>query len=136
MKRSSSGKMSRNKKPVSANYDRKAAMVSRPEQLPFVRREEREKGGCEITVEIPRAGWLRWVAGKGMVERSFGIDQLGLEIYEACNGQTNVKKIIERFAKTHHLNFGEAEQAVTTYLKILTSRNLIGIAIDRKKLRK
>jgi hypothetical protein len=114
--------------------DRKAALGAKPEQAPYVRREERANGGLTVTVNLPRAGWLKWMSGSGDVERSFGLDVLGREVYEACDGRTRVKEIIHRFARTHSMDVTEAEISVTTFLKTMMTKGLILMAVDKKAL--
>ncbi|MBN1516338.1 PqqD family protein [Candidatus Sumerlaeota bacterium] len=111
---------------------RSRAMQGRPEQLPAVKREEREDGGVLVTVEIPRTGVLKLVLGVGTVERTFGLDRFGREIYEACDGKRTVQAVCDQFSKKHQVTQGEAEQAVSTYLKTLVSKSLVAIAIERR----
>jgi hypothetical protein len=65
------------------------------------------------------------------VERSFGLDVLGREVYEACDGRTKVKEIIHGFAKTHRVSLSEAEVSVTTFLKTLMTKGLVYMAVDK-----
>ncbi|MFP4380095.1 MAG: PqqD family protein [Candidatus Sumerlaeia bacterium] len=115
---------------------REAAISARPEQLSYVRRKERDDGGMEVTVNMPRTGFLRVVGGKGTVERTFGLDPLGREVYEACDGKKTVRNIAKKFAKKHHVSQSEGEIAVTTYLKTLMTKNLVAVAVDKKAMKK
>ena len=117
-----------------AELDRDAALGAKPEQAPCVRREDREHGRLTVTVMLPRAGFLKWITGSGDVERTFGLDVLGREVYEACDGRTKVKEIIRKFARTHRLSLPEAEVSVTTFLKTMMTKGLVMMAVDKKAL--
>jgi hypothetical protein len=117
---------------ASPKITRHAALAGRPEPLPFVRREARDDGGCKVTVMLRRRGWKRWFVGEA-VERTFGLDRLGREVYEACDGKSTVKAIVQRFAKSHKISFSEAEISVTMYLKTLVAKSLIAMAVARRE---
>ncbi len=114
--------------------DRDAALGAKPEQAPHVRREERDNGGLLVTMALPRAGWLKWVSGSGDVERTFGLDVLGREVYEACDGRTRVREIIRTFARAHRVSITEAEASVTTFLKTMMAKGVVMMAVDKKAL--
>jgi len=70
----------------------------------------------------------------GKTERSYGVDPLGREVYEACDGKTTVKGIVSGFQRRHKLSRSEAEVAVTTFLKTLVSKGLIAVAVDKDRI--
>ncbi|MBN1865831.1 PqqD family protein [Candidatus Sumerlaeota bacterium] len=111
--------------------DRPAVMKARPEQMPFVHRATEDDGGLKIAVKLRANRLARFLGGGGEVERTFQLDALGREVYEACDGEATVEKIVRAFAKRHKLSIGEAEVSVTTYLKTLVSKALIGMAVDK-----
>jgi len=117
-------------------FDRHTAMSGRPVQTPPVRVDERDNGGAVVTVRLKRRRAFRWFGGPDEVEQSFGLDPLGSEVYEACDGTADVAAIVRRFAKTHKVSRSEAEIAVTTFLKTLMTKGLVVMAIDEDKLRK
>jgi hypothetical protein len=111
--------------------DRQSVMTARPEQMPFVHRADQDDGGLKITVKLKANRFARFLGGGGEVERTFHLDTLGREVYEACNGETSVQEVVRAFAKRHKLSIGEAEVSVTTYLKTLVARALIGMVVDK-----
>ena len=70
--------------------DRDTVLSGRPEQAPAVRREERPNGGVKVTFRRVRRRWLGWFGGEGEVERSFGLDVLGREVYESCDSSYGI----------------------------------------------
>jgi len=82
-------------------------------------------------VTSPAPGWLRIVGGPKEIERTFRLDPIGLEVYEACDGETAVNTIIRRFSRKHRVSEAEAEVAVTTFLKTLIMKGLVVIEVDR-----
>ena len=113
---------------------RDAAMAARPERADAVHAEERPNGGLLVTVRLPKRRFFRWMSTDGTFERSFGLDPLGREVYEACDGRTSVRSLVRQFAAEHSVTKPEAEVAVTTFLKTLVSRGLVNIAVDKAKV--
>lgn len=97
--------------------------------MPVVRTEERDDGGVRVTVRLTRPGWQKLFGGSAEIEKSFGLDFIGREVYEACDGKRNVEKIVRQFSKAHKINRAEAEVSVTTYLKTLMSRGMIAMVV-------
>lgn len=87
-------------------------------------------GGMRLWVPI-RKRWfnrapINWVI-PFRDEYTFGIDPLGREVWEACDGQRRVETIIERFAERHRLTFHEARASVMKFLNTLTASDLVVI---------
>ncbi len=87
-----------------------------------------------VTVRIRRAGWTRWLGGDEQIERTFALDPLGREVYDACDGRTAVRQIVRRFAAAHKVSVAEAEASVTVFLKTLMSKGLIAVEVDQEKI--
>jgi hypothetical protein len=115
--------------------DRDTAMNGYPVQLPTKRLEEKD-GKLYVTIEFRRPRWQQILGAEKICERTFGLDPYGREVFDACNGKTNVNKIVRRFARNHHVSIAEAEVSVSTFLKTLMSRGMIGIALDDMKAKK
>ena len=116
--------------------DRDTVLSGRPEQAPAVRREERPNGGVKVTFRRVRRRWLGWFGGESEVERSFGLDVLGREVYEFCDGKSDVGAIVRKFANKHRVSRAEAELAVTTFLKTMMTKGLIVMAIDKDRVQR
>ena len=113
--------------------DRDSAMTARPARLKAISVAERDNGGLLVTVRQARPTWQRWLGGSEEFERSYGLDLLGREVYDACDGRTTVRAMVGRFARTHGLGRAEAEMAVTTFLKTMVARGLVAMEVSRKK---
>jgi hypothetical protein len=118
--------------PKKPKLTRAQAMACRPRKLPILGRETREKGGAQLRTELARPQWLRWLTGSDTYERRFGLDAFGVEVYDACDGRTPIKKICRVFSKRHKLNIGEAEEAVTRFVKMLMTKGLIVMVSDER----
>jgi uncharacterized membrane protein len=104
-------------------------MAGRPKRLPFLRQEE-TGGKLRVTVRLQRAGWLRWLAGSGEVERTFALDALGREVYDTADGSRSVEAIVREFAARHKISVAEAESAVTAFLRTLMRKGLIAMLVE------
>ena len=113
--------------------DRGRALAGRPERVPVVRQEERPEGELRVTLRAPRPRWLRWWMGRGEINVSFDLDYLGREVYEACDGKSDVKTIMRRFAQAHNLGLPEAELAVTTFLQTMMRKGLVAMVLDQER---
>lgn len=112
---------------------RDIALSARPERTPVVRTVERDDGGLKVVVRLVRPPWLRWLGGRPReFERTYGLDVLGREVYEACDGRTTVKTLMRNFEKRHHVSPAEAETAVAAFLRTLIAKGLVVMALDRE----
>jgi hypothetical protein len=118
----------RKSKPLLA---RGAAMKARPAKAPVVRRKDLQGGRVEVTVRLRRPTWLRMLGSSDEFDRTYGLDELGLEVYDTCDGRTTVQQMVQRFASAHRVSVPEAELSVTTFLKTLLVKGLVVIQIDR-----
>jgi hypothetical protein len=55
------------------------------------------------------------------------LDELGTSVWGMINGKFSVRQLVERFARTHHLEAREAEVSVTQFVRELGRRGLIGL---------
>jgi hypothetical protein len=105
-------------------------MAAQPQRLPSLATDEKDDGGLAVTVELVPGRWARWFS-KGPVRRTFSLDAFGREVYEACDGESDVRTIVRGFAKRHHVSIAEAEHAVTMFLKTLVSKGVVAMAVER-----
>ena len=110
---------------------REEALAALPTRLPSMSEAPIDEGtGLRVTVKVAPARWQRWLGSGGQVKRSFDLDALGVEIYRACDGHTNVRDIVAKFGKRHGLGKPEAEISVTQFLNTLMSRGLIAMEVE------
>lgn len=110
---------------------RAAAMAARPVQVPRVRLVERPDGGANVTVEVLRPGWQRLLGTPRHAERTFGLDAVGREVYEACDGKRTVGRLVGEFGRRRKCGRAESELAVTTFLETLVKKGLVVLAVRR-----
>lgn len=111
------------------SISRGTAMNARPIKLPAKAIEERE-GKVYVTIEFQRPRWQQFLGAEAICERTFGLDAYGQSVFHACDGNRTVKQIVKHFARRHKISIAEAEVAVTTFLKTLMSRGIIGMEME------
>jgi len=104
--------------------------------IPPVNIERRDNGGALITLMLDSPRWVRLIGGKSKVQRSYGLDRFGMQVYEACDGKTSVRRIVKRFAADNGLGQAEAELAVSRFLKTLMAKGLIAVAVPKHSVGK
>ena len=109
--------------------DRDKAVSGYPLKLPAKRTEEKD-GKVYVTIEFHRPRWQQWLGAVKQTERTFGLDAYGREVFEACDGKTNVMDIMKKFARNHRISIAEAEVSVATFIKTLMTRGMV--AMDLK----
>lgn len=102
----------------------------------------RRLGLLQKLVGLPRRPVVKAASHAGSVlptEKAFDLDELGLQVWQLCDGRHTVAEIIQTFAHTRRVNQREAQVAVLAFLRTLLRRNLIALAgpePSRKKRRK
>ena len=69
---------------------------------------------------------------KGHEPRRVELDLIGSMIWQACDGKTRVREIIELLRREFRITAREAEISVTEYIKTLGSRRLIELEMPPK----
>ena len=123
------------KKEPQPRLDRRESMSARPLLNRLVKVERAADGNIVLQVPRPDNMMVRWVS------RSFGLppykrvalDELGTFVIEHCNGEYTVRDIVDKFAKRFRLNRREAEVSMSTFLRDLGRRSIIGLVIERRK---
>jgi hypothetical protein len=113
---------------------REKSLAGCPVKLPLKRTENKD-GKLYVTVEFSRPGWQRVLGANKLCEKTFGLDDYGQEIFQACDGKTNIMKIIKGFAKKHKITIPEAEASVSTFMQTLMERGVIGMQIAEGALK-
>jgi hypothetical protein len=62
-------------------------------------------------------------------EHRFELDELGTFVVKQLDGRNTVERIIERFVERFKVNRREAELSVVEFLKTLTRKRIISIAV-------
>ena len=95
------------------------------------KRLEEKSGRLYVTVEFGRPRWQQFLGASKTLERTFGLCDYGREVFDACDGKTSAVAIARRFARNHRISIAEAEVSVSTFLKTLLARGMVGIEIER-----
>ena len=109
---------------------RSLLLAARPTPHPRAVERPLDSGAVELSVPMRRPRLARWLGNRpDSATRRFELDQLGTEVWKMMDGRTTVRQMIERFAEKHHLNLSEAEVAMLTYLRTLSGRGIMVLAM-------
>lgn len=109
---------------------RNAALDAVPRRLPVVRAKA-ENGKLRVTVKMRPGRWQRFLGAGATIDRTFGLDKYGQQVYEACDGARSVSQIISLFAHQTHVSLPEAETAVTKFVHTLLCKALVAIEMEK-----
>ena len=117
-----------------------ASHLSRTESLEYTPVKSRQISETrlesgEVIIEYPLAvrPWIAAVARRlgGHQNRKqtkkLQLDALGTSVWDLVDGKRSVRNIIRIFAKTHRLENREAEVSVTSFIRQLGQRGLLGL---------
>jgi hypothetical protein len=106
-----------------------AQMLSaKPVRLSDAEPIEHGAGQWRLTVPLKPVGWAaRVLRVPQNVTKTFELDALGKLVWDACDGTTSVRQVIEKLAGRYDLNEREAEVATLAFLRTLMRKGLIGI---------
>jgi hypothetical protein len=117
-------------KPRQPDLTRADALSARPVHTVDATLSKDDAGGgrLKVTLQAPRwGGWLfKMPAG---ATKTYELDELGVFVWDACDGKTSVQQVIRRLASRYNLNLREAEVATVKFLQMLTKKGLIGIQL-------
>ena len=90
-----------------------------------------------LVVRVPiRKRWfnsppLNWIMPAREM-RSLGLDRVGHEVYQMCDGRTRTERIIEKFSHRYQVSFHEARLAVSRYLQMLVRHGVVALVGPRR----
>ena len=91
----------------------------------------KEVGGGDVLLTIPRrADRLGRAIGfifKIPNHKELLLDEVGGKVWELCDGKNDIGAIVAETSRRYKLNKREAEVSVTTYIKMLAERRLVGL---------
>lgn len=125
-------KVFRKKKPK-LQLSRAAALACCPAKSLNITELRQDTG--EVIIEYPLTvrPWLAAVAkrlggpGDTTQTRKLQLDAMGTAVWDLVDGRRSVRRIIRIFAETHRLDKKEAEVSVTSFIRELGKRGLIGL---------
>jgi len=93
-------------------------------------RVEPRGAGLVLWTAIAKRWWmgppLSWIMPY-RDKRGTHLDARGRWVWEACDGDTTIERIVERFAADHVLRFHEARLLVMQFLQMLMRRRLVAV---------
>ena len=117
------------------HISREAMLGSKPVRNELVEWERDENG--EVVIRLTRVdNWKVKVLAKLFYipkQRKIGLDTVGSQVWEMCDGKHSVDGMIQILAKEYKLNRKEAEVALMAYLKKLGQKRLVGFAVPTKR---
>ncbi len=119
----------------SPQLPRKDLLRSKPVRNGRLTCEENSDG--EIVLGIPRrkTWWINTMSRVFYVpsRRTVVLDKIGSFLWGLCDGQNTVDHVIATIRNEYKLERKEAEISTLTYLKQLTEKGLIGLAVATRK---
>ena len=112
---------------------RSEALAARPQKNTLVEERRLDSGELLLTYPVQVRPWLAAAVRRlrGSVQepsrRKLQLDALGASVWDLVDGQRSVRQIVRAFATAHRLHEQEAEVSVTTFLRQLGRRGLIGL---------
>lgn len=84
-----------------------------------------------VAVDLKYTGSSKLFAGllKTKKQKQYELEGLGLELYNRFDGNCAVEELIDELIERYKLTFFEARALVLTYLRMLTDRGLIVMAV-------
>ncbi len=121
------------KKSGASHLSRTEALEYTPVKSSQISETRLESG--EVVIEYPLIvrPWMAAVAKRlgGLQDRKqtkkLQLDAMGTSVWDLVDGKRSVRIITQIFAKTHHLENKEAEVSVTSFIRQLGQRGLLGL---------
>ena len=121
------------KKKQASHLSRAAALKCRPDKSLHITETRLVNG--EVLLEYPMTvrPWLAAVtkrlgASRPTVQtKKLQLDAMGTAVWDLVDGNRSVRRIVQIFAATHRLDNKEAEISVTSFIRELGQRGLLGL---------
>ena len=125
-------KVFRKKRPQN-QLSRVSALNCRPKKSLQITESRLESG--DVLLEYPLAvrPWLAAVArrlgksGDVVQIKKLQLDAMGTAVWDLVDGHRSVRRIVQKFAEIHRLDNKEAEVSVTSFIRELGQRGLLGL---------
>ncbi len=112
---------------------RAEALNCRPVRNPEIRDEVMESGDVLIVYPVRTKPWfvrlarrMGWDPDKPLMKK-LQLDELGTVVWRLIDGKKSVREIVKAFAGEYQLHTREAEISVTTFIRELGKRGIIGL---------
>lgn len=121
------------KKSRQSHMSRAAALNCRPKKSLHVTESRLETGDVFLEYPLTVRPWIAAVAkrlGKShdvVQMKKIQLDTMGTAVWDLVDGRRSVRRIIQIFAEIHRLDNKEAEVSVTSFIRELGQRGLLGL---------
>lgn len=115
---------------------REAMFKSKPVRNDQLTWEENENQEVVVTLQrgdswkVRALSKLFWIPD----QKTLVLDQIGSQVWNMCDGRTNVEAMIRKLSESHKLNIKEAEISLLAYLKQLGQKGLVGFVVAKDDL--
>jgi len=99
-------------------------LASRPVGNPSVTIDRSIDGGARLKLPVTRRGFFKLPEG---ATRTFELDEMGVFVWDRCDGKTSVEQILRDLASHYNLNLREVEVSTMRFLEMLGRRGLIEV---------
>jgi hypothetical protein len=91
--------------------------------------ETRDNGRLVLILSLKPARWTRLIGQSPDIPvlRRFELDDLGRYVWEKSATSPTVEQLIRRFAADQQVNVREAEVSITSFIRMLMKRGLVGV---------
>jgi hypothetical protein len=105
-------------------------LAARPQRAAGAILERRDDGSALVKIAVS----FRWPLRAARDSwKTFELDEMGLWVWNACNGAATLLQIINALAKQYGLTVRESEMATTKFMEMLAARRLITVKTEPVK---
>jgi hypothetical protein len=122
------------KKPESLQVSRDEFLKTKPVRNPSLEWKADDQGKTLVILppkERRKTGRLSNLLGVPE-QKKFSIDEIGSIVWSMCDGEHNIKNIVEALNQRFKLNREEAETGLQTYMKQLSKKGLVGFILPNE----
>lgn len=111
--------------------DRRESFAARPLRNPLLEWERDEEGLVRVRVPRKDTRWVKVLSRAFYVPqgKTYSLDEPGSFVWELCDGSTDVRTIVHRFARQFKLTRKEAEASTLEYFRLLARKGFVGLAM-------
>ena len=114
------------------DLSRQDALNVKPVQLVQGKLVTTQDGDSKLTIPMNSTRWSGWLfrLPKGAT-KTFELDELGVFIWNSCDGKTSVQQMIRRLSRERKLTLREVEMATLQFLQTLIRKGLVGVPVEQ-----
>ena len=96
--------------------------------------EKNEQGETVVIMKRKFTWWLKILSKLFYLSdrKIVTLDELGTEVLNMCDERISFRNMVDRFSRNYKLNLKEAETSIMAYLKSLSERRIVALAIKAK----